>query len=251
MECEFLFNLFFFFLGLAVGSFLNCAIYRLETGGSFLKGRSFCPHCSHVLGFWDLIPVLSFLFLRGRCRYCKKRISFQYPLVEISCAFLFLLVFNFQYSLFGFLIVPFLIFIFVYDLKHYLIPDQAVFPALLLALSWRVFLFWKFGIDFDFFLAFLPALFFLLLILFSKGRWMGTGDFFLASLMALILGWPDTLAAFFLAFFTGAIMGIGLILLGKKRLKSELPFGPFLVAGTLVSLFWGTEIINWYLNFIS
>ncbi len=250
-----MFYFFIFLLGLAVGSFLNCIIYRLETGQSFLRGRSFCPHCSHQLNFWDLIPVFSFLMLRGRCRYCHQKISWQYPLVEMATGLLFLSIFNFQFSIFNFIIVPFLIIIFVYDLKHYIIPDRVIYSAIGIAFLYQLFEIWNFG-NWDLFriwdlgFGILPAFFFLAIILLSKGRWMGLGDFKLAILMGLILGFPNILVALFSAFFFGAIIGVGLIISGKKTLKSEVPFGPFLVTSTFIALFWGRTIIDWYLGLL-
>lgn len=257
------FNLFVFVLGLVIGSFLNCFIYRLETDRSFLKGRSFCPECKHVLAVLDLIPVFSFFFLKGKCRYCKKPISFQYPLVELLTGFLFVSVFNFVFSsgsfVFGnilyflFLLVVscFLIVIFVYDLKHYIIPDKVVYSAIAFSIIYIVFCF-LFAINGSslliqhFLSAFLSAAFFLLIVLISKGRWMGIGDIKLAFLMGLVLGWPNILVALFLAFFMGAFIGMILILLKKKNLKSEIPFGPFLVLGTFFALFWGQIMFDWY-----
>lgn len=148
-------RLFIFAAGLIIGSFLNCLIYRLEISEQgWLKkmifGRSFCPNCRHTLAWYDLIPVLSFVFLKGRCRYCKKRISIQYPLVELVTGILFVFVFwhwslgigvghwdllNFVYLLF---IVACLIVIFIFDLKHYLIPDEIVYPAIVIILLYRV-----------------------------------------------------------------------------------------------------------------
>ncbi len=98
--------------------------------------------------------------------------------------------------------------------------------------------------------ALVAALFFLLIVLISRGRWMGVGDIKLAFLMGLFLGWPNILVALFLAFFIGAIIGIGLIIAGKKKMKSEVPFGPFLVAGTFLSLFFGEQIFSLYLHFL-
>ncbi|OGZ24411.1 MAG: hypothetical protein A2896_01230 [Candidatus Nealsonbacteria bacterium RIFCSPLOWO2_01_FULL_43_32] len=244
------FNIIIFVLGLMVGSFLNCVIYRLEQEKRFFKGRSYCPDCKHQLRWPDLIPVLSFLSLRGRCRYCQKKISWQYPIVEISTAAIFFLIFNFQLSIFNYLILPFLIVIFVYDLKYYLIPDKVIYPAIGMVL---VYDFLKSDIPgmSDFLIsAFGAAAFFLFIVLISKGKWMGIGDIKLAFLMGLVLGWPNILAALFLAFMSGAMIGIGLIFLGKKTLKSEVPFGPFLVAGTFISLFFGKIIINWYSHFL-
>jgi prepilin signal peptidase PulO-like enzyme (type II secretory pathway) len=242
-------GLFFYFgiiiLGLIIGSFLNCVIYRLEKKRSFLKGRSFCPRCKHALNWLDLIPVFSFLALGGRCRYCHKKISYQYPLVEISTALLFLLAFKLHLPVFTYLIIPFLVIIFIYDQKHYLIPDKVVYPAIALAL---IFNFQSFP---DYILSALgAAAFFLTIVLVSREKWMGLGDVKLAFLMGLILGWPEILIALFLAFATGAIIGVSLIAANRKSLKSAVPFGPFLVWGTLIALFWGQNIINWYVGLI-
>ncbi len=262
-----IFYFFIFTLGLAVGSFLNCIIYRLEKNETFLSGRSYCPYCRHILSWADLIPLLSFLILRGKCRYCQKPISWQYPLVEISTALIFLLIFNFQFSIFKefsifqfsnliyyFIISGFLIVIFVYDLKHYIIPDKVIYPAIVLTLilNFKFLIFNEF-LNFKFLIlsAIGAALFFLLIVLISRGKWMGIGDIKLAFLMGLFLGFPNILVALFLAFFIGAIMGLGLIILGKKGLKSEVPFGPFLVSGTFIALFWGQRIIEWYLSLIT
>jgi len=265
MDCTFFFNLFVFLFGLIVGSFLNSVIYRLQTGESFLFKRSYCPHCQHTLNWQDLIPVLSFLILRGKCRYCQKPISLQYPLVELATGFLFVSFFIFHFSFLIYLITCFLIIIFVYDLKHYIIPDKVIYPAIAIAVlsrlfeilnfsHWNLIRNWKLEIGNlqplinPLSSAFLASLFFLVIVLISRGKWMGVGDIKLAFLMGLILGWPDVLVALFLAFFIGAIIGIGLILTGKKTLKSEIPFGPFLVTATFLAIFFGQQIITWYLT---
>ena len=270
------FNLFVFLFGLFVGSFLNCVIYRLalpnfsfwkNLGG--LKNRSFCPKCRHKLNWYDLVPVFSFLILRGKCRYCGEKISWQYPLVELATAILFTLIFNFSAfggptagwqfylnlitTLYLFIIASLLIIIFVYDLKHYIIPDKVLFPAILLVL---IFNFSPYGRSpeggqFSILSALGAAGFFLLIFLISRGTWLGFGDVKLVFLMGLILGFPNILAALFLAFFFGAIIGIGLIIFGKKKLKSEIPFGPFLITGTFIAMLWGKELITWYLSFIT
>ncbi len=252
---EILTYIFVFFFGLIVGSFLNCVIYRLEEGKSFLKGRSFCPGCKHTLSWQDLIPLLSFLILKGKCRYCKKPISWQYPIVEIATGLLFLSIFNFQFSIFNLIIACFLIVIFVYDLEHYVIPDKIIYPAILVSGIWYLVsgiffnTYTKYEILNTIYSAFGAAAFFLAIVLISRGKWMGVGDIKLAFLMGLILGFPKILAALFLAFLVGAIIGVGLVVSQKKTLKSEVPFGPFLVTGTFIALFWGETIINWYLNF--
>lgn len=243
-----IFYIFIFLFGLIIGSFLNCLIYRLEVGQGFLGGRSYCPNCKHTLSWKDLIPVLSFFWLRGRCRYCQGKISWQYPLVEMAIGLLFFLIADYQLPVISYFIIPFLVVIFVYDLKHYIIPDRVIYPVIGLVLVCD--LFWSdFSWGLNFFIsAFGAGSFFLLIVLLSRGKWMGVGDVKLAFLMGLILGFPGILPALFLAFFLGAIIGVGLIIFSKKTMKSEVPFGPFLVLGTLISLFWGQEIINWYLT---
>ncbi len=238
-----------FLFGLIVGSFLNCIIYRLEVGKSFLGGHSFCPYCKHELVWHDLIPVFSFLMLKGKCRYCQKPISIQYPLIELTTAILFVLVFNSQNLLnTGYLLLTtsFLIIIFVYDLKHYIIPDKVIFPAILTSF---LFLFTTNSLLLNTILsAFGASFFFLLIYLISQGQWMGFGDVKLSFLMGLHLGFPNILVALFSAFFTGAIIGLILIAQNKKTLKSMVPFGPFLVFGTFLAMFYGELIINWYCN---
>ncbi len=252
---EILFYIFVFFFGLTVGSFLNSIIYRLQIGESFLISRSYCPHCKHQLSWRDLIPLLSFLILRGKCRYCQKPISWQYLLVELTTAILFLSFFIFHFSFFIFIIACFLIIIFVYDLKYYLIPDKIIYPAVATALLYNIlYSYFVLHTSYPFILntiyaAFGAAAFFLIIVLISRGKWMGTGDIKLAFFIGLFLGWPNILVALFLAFFIGAIIGLGLIASHKKSLRSEVPFGPFLAVSTLIALFWGQNIINWYLNF--
>ncbi|KPJ55203.1 hypothetical protein AMJ47_01690 [Parcubacteria bacterium DG_72] len=257
--CIFL-NIVVFLFGLAVGSFLNCIIYRLELKEfkkkkkPFLRGRSFCPSCKHVLAWYDLIPVVSFFILRRKCRYCSKKISWQYPAVEIATALLFLSIFNFQELLitsYWLLITCLLIIIFVYDLKHFIIPDSLVFLAIGVTFLYN--LITNYGLLITNYLIFglVVAAFFFAIFALSRGRWMGFGDVKLAFFMGLFLGFPATLVALFFSFLIGAIIGIILILLKKKGLKSEVPFGPFLILGTYIGLFWGDKIVNWYLNILT
>ena len=246
--------LFIFLFGLSVGSFLNCVIYRLEISGSFLKGRSFCPHCKHALSWQDLIPVLSFVLLRGCCRYCNKKISLQYPLVELATALMFISVlwyFGPVFELFFLLlIISCLIVIFVYDLKHYIIPDSMVFSAIIAAFLYQIYshqLSWD-SLYFPLLSAVGASGFFLAIVLFSQGKWMGLGDVKLAFFMGLMLSWPNILLALFSSFLIGAIIGLGLIFNKRKTMKSEVPFGPFLISGTFIAFFWGEPIIEWYLQ---
>ncbi|MBM3206171.1 MAG: prepilin peptidase [Candidatus Staskawiczbacteria bacterium] len=274
------FSFLVFIFGLSIGSFLNCLIYRLEKEESIL-GRSYCPNCKHALSWKDLFPVLSYIFLSGKCRYCGKKISWQYPLVEISTGLIFVIIFlahqgilkaDFQFSLlyqgFGgqaifnqFSIVQFLnilfllyvvsslIVIFVYDLKHYIIPDKVLVPAIVVTFLYQLF----FNSNFLFFDALLSAigtsLFFLLIFIISEGNWIGFGDVKLAILLGLILGFPDILVGLFLSFLLGALVGLVLIIFSKKGLKSQVPFAPFLILGTVFTMFFGKDIVSWYINF--
>ncbi|MBL7154899.1 MAG: prepilin peptidase [Candidatus Portnoybacteria bacterium] len=243
-----MFSVFIFLFGLSVGSFLNVVICRLKSKEPILLSRSHCPHCGTVLKWFDLIPLLSFLIQKGKCRYCGQKISPQYPLVELATGLSFLIIFN-QFPIFNLffylIIISFLIVIFVYDLKHYLIPDKIVFPAIGLTFLYQ---FFENSFLNSLLAALLAAGFFLSLVLISKGKWMGLGDVKLVGLMGLVLGWPNICLALFLAFLSGAIVGIGLIIAGKKGLKSQIPFGPFLSANTVVVLFYGSQLIEKFLT---
>jgi len=277
-----LYNIIIFVFGLIVGSFLNVVIFRLENGGKIVNDRSKCLHCKHILEWYDLIPILSFIFLKGKCRYCKRSISIQYPLIELLTGVLFILIFNFQFSIFNeFLIFNFqflsllfwlyitaiFIVIFAYDLKHYIIPDKIIYPAIAITSAYKLFEILEFG-HWDlignwkleignlitafnpFIAAILASTFFLSIVLFTRGKGMGGGDVKLAFLMGLLLGWPVILLSLFSSFILGSFVGICLILIGKKKMGSMIPFGPFLIIGTFVGLFWGERIVKWYLDII-
>lgn len=244
--------IFVFLFGLIIGSFINVLADRLPEDKS-IGGRSYCPRCQKVLGWYDLFPVVSFLFLGGHCRYCRQKISWQYPIVELATAGLFLLIFKWQFSdagqwsvlnFFYFLfITACLLVIFISDLKYYIIPDQIIYAAAIFTVVYQGWFFrdllWN-----NLTAAFLAGGFFLTLIFVSHGAWMGWGDVKLALVMGLILGWPKILLALFLAFFAGAAVGLGLILFGRKNWKSEIPFGTFLSAGAFLILLASNRLIN-------
>lgn len=259
-------KVFFFGIGLIFGSFLNSIAFRLEKKENFLLGRSYCPHCQHSLSWKDLIPVISFIFLGGKCRYCQKPISWQYPLVELASGFLFFLAFeiagffqnqnmcSLNQGLFQATIFSFLILIFIFDIKKYAIPEEVLYPFLFFILFWRIFEVLNFG-SFNFFLfknllfsAFFSFPFFLL-IFFSKEKLMGWGDFYLIFALSLYLSFPKIVFALLFAIFSGAIIGSFLILTGKKNLKSPLPFAPFLIFGTFFSIFFEKKLIAIFSSF--
>lgn len=258
-----------FIIGLFLGSFLNCVVYRVYNNKSFIKGRSFCPTCEHKLGVLDLIPLYSFLTLKGKCRYCGKKISLEYPLVEIFTGLVFLAVAvltNANFFTTGFLNLEFLslifylfiasyfIMIFIFDFKWFIIPDGLTFSAIIITLVYlftQTFLLNAITID-QLFLTvvstFIVFLFFFALYFFSGGKAMGFGDVKLVIFLGLILGFPKVLPALFIAFGVGAVVGLVMMALKKKGMKSEIPFGPFLVLGTFLALFFGDYLINWYLG---
>jgi len=246
-------SLFLFVFGLCVGSFLNVVVYRLNHGLSPLLGRSICPKCKKKIPWQDNIPLLSFVFLGGRCRFCKKSISLQYPLVELATGILFVVDYqglsgtirdyqgwlNLVYYLF---LTSVLIAIFVSDFRYQTIPDKIVYPAILISFLYPI----------PYTLYPIPAAlgaasFFLALVLITRGKGMGLGDVKLAGLMGLVLGWPKIIIALYLAFLTGAIAGVILVLIGKKRFGEHIPFGPFLVGATWISILWGEAFWQLYL----
>lgn len=257
--------------GFLIGSFANALIYRLRSGESMMRGRSHCTSCNRTLAWYDLVPILSFIILRGQCRYCRNSISLQYPIVELASAVLFVFIawhatqlFNpfseslsyIFYSFFLFFVFSGLLVIFVYDIKHYLIPDKVLFPLIVLSALWHVVsVLFVDSYDYTMLLNALGAAgavtaFFFALFFFSRGAWMGFGDVKLVFFMGLFLGYPTIFVALFFAFTSGAIIGAVLIALQRKSLKSQVPFGPFLITGTFVAFFWGAQLVQWYLDIL-
>jgi prepilin signal peptidase PulO-like enzyme (type II secretory pathway) len=256
---------FIFLIGTVIGSFLNVVIYRLPEKKSIAKGRSKCPHCRQELKGYDLIPILSFLILKAKCRNCRKKISWQYPTVELVTGLLFLFV-AYYHQLSGMLSNPEffrdiifvcgLLVIFMTDLKYYLIFDAVTLPLIVFAFVVNIFLMSHAGNYLDVILGlilagFIGGGFFLVQYLASKGKWVGGGDIRIGLLMGFMLGWPKLLVALFIAYIVGAIISLFLIGFKVKKMKSQVPFGVFLSVATFVALFYGGEIINWYLNLLS
>jgi leader peptidase (prepilin peptidase)/N-methyltransferase len=218
--------------------------------------------------WYDNIPLLSFVLLKFRCRDCGEKISWQYPLVEFSTGLLFALV-SFQFfnlndpatffpTFFYLGIVSSFVVIFAYDVLYFEIPGLVLWPSIGWIIVYNLFMDWgNSGVSSDVFrvatysgtlAAFVAFLFFFLLSSLSREKWMGMGDAFLVIFLGLIVGWPQILLALFLAFAIGAVYGIILIVLKKKKMKSQLPFAPFLILGTLVTIFGYTPVVGWYLG---
>src|SRR5680860_312346 len=242
--------------GLIIGSFLNCFAWRLYKEESIM-GRSYCPSCRHQLNWYDNIPLLSFVLLHGKCRHCKKKISWQYPIVEFITALLFALSFasNSSANDIAFLLardwllISGLVLIFIYDLRWQLVPMLLVWPLTAIIIIFNLFL----GIPWQEILMFgvLGVVFFLIQYIITKGRGLGEGDIWLGLLIGVSFPSFDLLAlSLILAYFVGAIVSVGLLVSGKKELKSKVALGPFLAFGAIITLIYGHSIINWYFGLI-
>jgi leader peptidase (prepilin peptidase) / N-methyltransferase len=268
--------LFFALLGLLIGSLVNAVVWRLHEQSSARKsksgksdklsivsGRSMCPKCRHQLAAIDLIPVLSWLSLRGRCRYCRTPISVQYPMVELAMAVLYALLgfsltqvplslvawFEIAFWLYFLAVLAILA---VYDWKWYILPDAVLLPAIVVGMI-RLGALVALGYPLEFAVwALLAALVaggsFYALVAVSRGKWMGGGDIKLVFLMGLILGGAKLVVALMIAFNAGAIVGLLLIALKRKNRNDHIPFGPFLVGGTIIALLYGQVIVDWYVK---
>lgn len=241
-----------FVLGLVFGSFLNALVWRLNQNKSIWGPHSVCPKCNHNLAARDLAPVVSFLFLRGRCRYCREKISIQYPLVEVILGLLFILLFwRFGWSaalLLNLFLLVVWVKIFLFDLKYQLVVENVVWPTVVVALVGNVLLgvaWWSIV-----FAMAIGAAFFGLQYIISHGKWLGAGDISLGVLMGASLGWPNLLAALMVAYIFGSLVSLILLASKKKGLKSELPLGVFLAVGVVVALIWGGSLSAWYLNLV-
>jgi leader peptidase (prepilin peptidase) / N-methyltransferase len=277
-----------FILGLIFGSFINAFLWRYKSKKSMM-GRSMCPSCKRQLAWYDNIPLISWLLLSGKCRYCKKPISIQYPLIEMLTAFMFLIVgvfsptgnyvqhlintyitmgpvFQFRYFLLGAIelvvllgISVMLVIISVYDYKTKEIPNGfnllfVIFSLMFLTLtSLNPVINFK-GAIFSLLAALLAFLFFYAFVFFSKETWMGGGDAKMAIGMGLLLGPLGTFLAILLASVSGSIYGIAALLMTSKKKgqkeKHEIPFGPFLALGTYISMVFGAQIIDWYVRIV-
>lgn len=255
-----------FIFGLMIGSFLNVVVLRIDELETIVNTRSHCPKCRKDLAWYDLIPLLSFVLLRARCRNCKEKISWQYPLVELATALGFMGVYNFVVAqglsqgwqiasiAFYFIIVSVLVVLFMYDLSKYLVPDEFVYPAIALAIIFQCLMIyyipnyrltWMDLLYGGLIGAGVPAL----LSVPSRGKWMGYGDISIGALMGLLLGYPLVIVGMFMAFCSGGLIGSVLLLTKKKKMSSAVPFGPFLTASTLITLLYGPALLHWYLGF--
>jgi len=245
-----------FLAGIIFGSFLNVVIYRLPKGLSLIKPSSQCTHCGMSLKWHENIPLISYLFLKGKCSNCSKKISFVYPLVEIIAGLLFIVTALYtkntiQFVFYIVLAMLFVALIFI-DFKHYLLPDNLLIPAFLISLIYfgytektEVMLRIMFGLM-------TGAALFLLRYITSKlyaKETFGMGDVKLGALIGFLIGSLNAYIAIFFGFIIAAVIFSFLIVLKKVNRNSYMPFGPYMVFGMLVFLLCGENIIHWYLHF--
>jgi leader peptidase (prepilin peptidase)/N-methyltransferase len=251
------------FLGLCFGSFVNALVWRIKNKKDWVKSRSQCPQCKHQLAAIELVPVISWLALRGRCRYCKKPISAQYPIVELATAAVFVLSYTYwpQPLHSGQIILLTtwlacsvgLMALLVYDIKWMLLPNSIIYPTLLAAVTGQL----AYLIGFEPHKAHAALMWglsvlaasgiFWLLFTVSRGKWIGYGDVRLGWITGTLLQTPlKSLLMIFGASVIGTLVIIPLSALGKRRLSAKIPYGPYLITATFICLLFGQNIIEWY-----
>lgn len=258
-------------LGLCFGSFTNAVVWRIHEQDtkktkdkklSILTGRSMCTSCKHELHVHDLIPVFSWLSLGGRCRYCKKNISWQYPVVELLTSLIFIgsyafwpISFDsigiFQFCLWLVFVIGFMV-LAVYDLKWMILPNRVVYPMIMLGgvyvLGSCLILKSTLPLSQAFFGVLIASGLFYILFQISRGKWIGGGDVKLGIAIGLIIGGAaQALLVLFIGSLLGSLVSIPILISGGGR-KKKIPFGPFLILATIIVYIFGATITDWYLN---
>lgn len=264
---ELLIGLYLFLLGTVFGSFAGAAAWRIEKSRDIVRERSECEHCHHTLAWYDLLPLISWLSLGGKCRYCKKPIGYSAIMLELSLGTAFLLSYVFwpggfqsmyDWLIFGVWLMALimLVVLFIYDLRHYLLPDVVMWP--LVATGVIIFILraaegsWGASLVATELILSLLAVSGLYgaLYWYSKGTWVGFGDVKLGLFMGLALGWQFALLAVFLANLIGCLVILPGLLRKKLSATSKVPFGPFLILGTFISFLFGAQLINAYMSLL-
>jgi leader peptidase (prepilin peptidase) / N-methyltransferase len=263
MDAKIILALIAFVFGLCFGSFLNVIVYRLPRKQSIAQPPSFCPECKTRLKIADLVPILSFILLKGRCRYCGAGIAVRYPLVELAAGLLFAALF-YRFGLtidtfFYLSLLYILMAITLIDFEHRIVPNTLVACGIVMAVLFFLPPLIAYLTDLpDLFLISIAPLdalagaaagggVMLLIILVSRGG-MGAGDMKLMLMIGLFVGLRGVAVVLMLSFIFGALVGIALMILGRATRKDALPFAPYLSLATFVNVFWGETIWNWYMN---
>ncbi len=260
------YSLFFFCIGLSFGSFALATAWRIKKKMNFVSDTSECEHCHHKLSPKDLVPLLSWLSLRGKCRYCHKKITVMLPLSELTGAIAFTASFIFWPSGFNssILITKFilwcvalvlLLMLFFYDLQWFILPNKVIYPLWLVSGLYALL---RFAMDPSWFnllyvigaVAVSSGLFYLFFIV-SKGTWIGFGDVRLGFAIGLLVGTPVMAGiVLFVSSLVGILIAMPSLLAGSKKLTSKVPFGPLLIIGLVFTVLYGQRIIDWYVHSI-
>lgn len=265
MTISLLLSIGIFLIGLALGSFTSAAVYRLHTKEhKFIKGRSICPQCKMQLKVKDLIPLVSYFMLRGRCRYCQKEISYMYPTLELLFGGL-LVAFFVKFPFFNeflqfdgwnflsfiiFAIYTFiLLFTFFFDLHYLHVADEILLPGIFIGLLTSFLPGFPNLIDLLVGLL-IGAGFFTIQYTLSRGKWVGAGDIRVGGFIGVILGWKLTILGLILSYIIGSVTSLILAIRRHQFRGIKIPFAPFLVTGTLLTIFFGQNILEWYMKFL-
>jgi leader peptidase (prepilin peptidase) / N-methyltransferase len=238
----------FFIYGLFIGSFLNVCIFRMPAGISIIKPPSSCGNCGHILNYIDMLPVINYIINKGKCRYCKSNYSIQYPLIEMLNGILYALVvlkygFNWNSVIYS-ILISLLIVISIIDLKHKIIPDRLNITVAILGI---IFILLDKTLLFDRLIGLgIGLLLFLTIAVLTNA--MGGGDIKLMAVLGLVFGIRGILFITLFSFVIGAIISVALLIMKIKSRKDEIPFGPFISLSALIYIFFGTNIITWYIN---
>lgn len=253
-------------LGIFAGSLINYIIYRIYGN---LKGDFKCPNCKHKLKPNEVIPVISYLTTEGRCNYCNKPIPKKHPIIEIFTGLVFIFIaYNLNINFLGsgidaieifklisyWFITSYLIMVITFDIKWYIIPDKLtsaglILTTLLLTIGTFILnIYTKEELGLRILTAFIIFLIFFTVYIFSSRKALDFSDVKLATFIALLFGWPNIIPTLIFTFLSGTIIGLTLVILKKKTLKSKVPFSPFLIIGTIITLIFGDGLIQWYLG---
>lgn len=249
-----------FIFGLIFGSFLNVVIIRWDDWMSILVSRSKCPNCKTQLKWYDLIPIISFLSISGKCRYCQKPVSWQYPVVELVTALLVTLGYTFFFPALGdvtlivisfiayLIVVGLMVTVFFHDLYEMMVPDLMAYILLFVAIILGVALYGWQPTLYGLLIGVLPIA---LLVYPSKGVWMGEGDVKIAAALGAFVGYPGAITYIALAFLIGGIYGVLAIILKRVKMRTAVPFAPFLIVAAITTFFYGEQIVSWYMRTFS
>ena len=246
-----------FIFGLIYGSFLNVVILRWDDWMSIMMSRSKCPSCKTQLKWYDLIPIVSFLSISGKCRYCQKPVSWQYPVVELVTALLVVLGYTFFFPAIGdvtlivisfvayLAVIGLMVTVFFHDLYEMLVPDLMAYILLFVAIILGVSLYGWQPTLYGLLIGVLPIA---LLVYPSKGTWMGEGDIKIAAALGAFVGYPGAITYIALAFLIGGVYGMIAMIFKRVKLRTAVPFAPFLIIAAVTTFFYGEKIVSWYMR---